>query len=148
MPLISATMKHLKLGHFGIGHEEMRRQVRISRNVVTLHAMGSLSVENLQALIVLAFDYVYATLLLWFATDIISRWETDKFLKQWPIIGSLSRTVEYLQLTVEPDEFHQQPLLRPLILLEKPKQWTEVEMRRRVFWNVFLLDRFCSVSSG
>lgn len=68
--------------------------------------------------------------------------------KAWPIIGSLSRTVEYLQLTVEPDDLEQQPLLRPLILLENPKQWTEVEMRRRVFWNVFLLDRFCSVSSG
>ena len=79
--LVSATMKHLKLGHFGIGYEEMRRQVRISRNVVTLHAMGSLSVENLQALIVLAFDYVYATLLLWFAADIISRWETAIFPK-------------------------------------------------------------------
>jgi hypothetical protein len=79
--LVSATMKHLKLGHFCIGQEEMRRQVRISRNVVTLHAMGSLSVENLQALIILAFDYVYTTLLLWFAADIIPRWETDIFPK-------------------------------------------------------------------
>ena len=61
--------------------------------------------------------------------------------KAWPVIGSLTRTVEYLRLTVELDEVQQQSLLRPLTLLEKPKQWTEVEMRRRVFWNVFLLDR-------
>ena len=56
--IVSSTMKHLRLADFGIDQMEMNRQVRGSRNVVTLHAMGSLSVENLQALIVLAFDYV------------------------------------------------------------------------------------------
>lgn len=61
--------------------------------------------------------------------------------KAWPIIGSLTRTVEYLRLTVEPDESQQQSLLRPLTLLEKPKHWSDVEVRRRVFWNIFLLDR-------
>lgn len=61
--------------------------------------------------------------------------------KAWSIIGSLTRTVEYLQLTVEPDEAQRNSLLRPLILLEKAKDWTESEDRRRLFWNVFLLDR-------
>ena len=56
--IVASTMKHLKLADFGIDQAEMKRQVRISRNVVTLHAMGSLSVEKLQALILLAFDYV------------------------------------------------------------------------------------------
>jgi hypothetical protein len=57
--IVSSTMKHLKLTDLGTDPEEMKRQVRVSRNVVTLHAMGSLSsVENLQALIILAFDYV------------------------------------------------------------------------------------------
>jgi hypothetical protein len=56
--IVSATMKHLELAEFRIGRVEMKQQVRVSRNVVTLHAMGSLSVENLQALIILAFDYV------------------------------------------------------------------------------------------
>lgn len=66
--------------------------------------------------------------------------------KAWPIIGSLSRTVEYLQLTVEPDDSQQQSLLRPLVLLENPKEWTEAETRRRVFWNVFLLDRLIPIA--
>ena len=32
--------------------------------------------------------------------------------------------------------------------LAPAKDWTEAEERRRVFWNVFNLDRFCSVSMG
>ena len=62
--------------------------------------------------------------------------------KAWPIIGSLTRTVEYLQLTVEPDEAQQYSLLTPLSLLERPLDWIESENRRRIFWNVFLLDRY------
>jgi hypothetical protein len=61
--------------------------------------------------------------------------------KAWSIIGSLTRTVEYLQLTIEPDEAQGRPLLRPRILLPKPDGALEAEERRRVFWNVFLLDR-------
>lgn len=59
----------------------------------------------------------------------------------WPIIGSLTRTVEYLQLTIEMDEKPQQAFLLPLSLLEDSRSWAEAEERRRVFWNVFLLDR-------
>jgi hypothetical protein len=62
--------------------------------------------------------------------------------KAWSIIGSLTRTVEYLQLTIEPDEIQRNLLLRPLILLDVPKDWTDSEERRRLFWNVFLLDRY------
>jgi hypothetical protein len=62
--------------------------------------------------------------------------------KAWSIIGSLTRTVEYLQLTVEPDEIQRNLLLRPLILLDTSKDWTDSEERRRLFWNVFLLDRY------
>lgn len=62
--------------------------------------------------------------------------------KAWPIIASLTRVVDYLQLTVEPDEDSpKQPLLRSLTVLEKPLDWTDSEARRRLFWSVFLLDR-------
>ena len=61
--------------------------------------------------------------------------------RAWSIIGSLTRTVEYLQLTVEPDETPRHLLFRPLMLLPKSANWTEEEDRRRLFWNVFLLDR-------
>jgi hypothetical protein len=58
-----------------------------------------------------------------------------------PIIGSLTRTVEYLQLTIEMDEKPKTLFLRPIILLEDAQTWTESEERRRIFWNVFILDR-------
>lgn len=59
----------------------------------------------------------------------------------WPIIGSLTRTVEYLQLTIESDEKPQQSLRRALRLVEDSTSWAEAEERRRIFWNVFILDR-------
>jgi hypothetical protein len=60
----------------------------------------------------------------------------------------MTRTVEYLQLTVEHDETKRQPLSQPFASLTATGDWTENEERRRVFWNVFLLDRFCSVVMG
>jgi transcription factor-like protein len=38
--------------------------------------------------------------------------------------------------------------VRPWVSLPPPQDWTEAEERRRVFWNVFNLDRFCSVAMG
>ncbi|KAF6803563.1 fungal specific transcription factor [Colletotrichum sojae] len=55
-------------------------------------------------------------------------------------------TVEYLQLSVE-DEGRpkRSSFIRPLFLLQEPKNWVEEEEeeeeRRRVFWNIFILDR-------
>lgn len=85
--LVSATMKHLKLVDFGIDRADMRRQVRTSRNVVTLNAMGSISVENLQALIVLAFDYVSSSCLYLFTADTEIRWETAISRKLGQLLG-------------------------------------------------------------
>ncbi|KAK2746163.1 hypothetical protein FQN55_005792 [Onygenales sp. PD_40] len=106
--------------------------VRKSRSTVILTAMDSLSVENLQALIIIAFDNM----------------GKGQGAKAFSIIGSLSRTVEYLQLTVEADEHERQPLLKPLSSLSQTRNWTEAEERRRVFWVIFLQDRFCSVTTG
>lgn len=61
--------------------------------------------------------------------------------KAWPIIGSLTRTVEYLQLSVDPNSKQGTPLLMPLALLPPAEDWTQEEERRRAFWNIFNLDR-------
>ncbi|KAL5346410.1 hypothetical protein ACLOAV_008681 [Pseudogymnoascus australis] len=103
-----------------------------SRDWVLLYAFGSLSVENLQALLIIAFDD-------------IGRGEASS---AWSIVGSLTRTVEYLQLSVEVDETDEQPLLKPCPTVPPCKDWTETETRRRVFWNIFNLDRLCSVMTG
>ena len=56
--------------------------------------------------------------------------------------------MEYLQLTVEPVSHDTQPLLKPMVSLPPAQSWVEEEERRRVFWNIFNLDRFCSVATG
>lgn len=68
--------------------------------------------------------------------------------RAWAIVGSLVKSVEYLQLTVEPDEIPRHSFMRPLVLLPPAQSPGEEEERRRVFWNIFLLDRFLSVTSG
>ncbi|KAF2445464.1 hypothetical protein P171DRAFT_512712 [Karstenula rhodostoma CBS 690.94] len=46
----------------------------------------------------------------------------------------------------EDNEYH--PLCQPFEVLDHTSSCTELEERRRVFWNVFNLDRFCSVTMG
>lgn len=62
--------------------------------------------------------------------------------KAWPLIGSLTRTVEYLQLSVETDDPKERPLLKPLSSIAPAENWTHDEERRRVFWTIFNLDRY------
>ncbi|KAL0934776.1 uncharacterized protein CTRU02_209367 [Colletotrichum truncatum] len=112
-------------------HDVERRTAR-SRNIVILNAMDHLSVENLQALIIVAFNDI----------------GNGDASKAWSIVGSLTRTVEYLQLSIESDFRDKEPLLKPLPSIAPPQNWTEEEERRRVFWNIFNLDRFCSVTTG
>ena len=56
--LVSASIRHVPIEEHGMGQAETDRQIRISRNVVMLKAMEIPSVENLQALVILAFDLV------------------------------------------------------------------------------------------
>jgi hypothetical protein len=88
--LVSATMKHVKFEDFGLDQTEVERQVRVSRNVVTLHAMGSLSVENLQALVILAFEYVSHLSYIFVTIHSVKtrlRWVMDKYQKHGQSLG-------------------------------------------------------------
>ena len=111
-------------------------------------AMGSLSVEHLQALTIIAFTDV--SIFPFFSRRHSNRSKIGDghAAKAWSIIGSLTRTVEYMQLTVEHEDSVRNLLCQPYSLLQPTENWTELEERRRVFWNVFLLDRFCSVCMG
>lgn len=62
-------------------------------------------------------------------------------------------TVEYLQLNVEEAVLHGaaspgETLIRRMVFLSPSRLWSEAEERRRIFWAVFLMDRFCSISTG
>jgi hypothetical protein len=103
-----------------------------ARNWVICTAMDHLSLEGLQALIILAFDDI----------------GNGSIAKAWSIIGSLTRTVEYMQLTRETEDGEHRSLCQPYVTLPWTDDWTKIEERRRVFWVVFMLDRFCSVTMG
>ncbi|KIN03171.1 hypothetical protein OIDMADRAFT_119851 [Oidiodendron maius Zn] len=116
--MICAAMKHLRLENIQIEEDERDRQVQVSRDAVIRMAMTSMSMSE------------------------------GNLASAWPIIGSLTRTVEYLQLSIEVDEQPQQGFLRAVTILEDSASWAEAEERRRVFWNVFILDRLCSSMTG
>ncbi|KAI1643241.1 fungal-specific transcription factor domain-containing protein [Daldinia loculata] len=116
--------------------EEKLRNAKRSRQTVLLRSMESFSVENLQALIICAFDTV----------------GSGRGPSAWSIVGSMTRTVEQLQLSVEEDD---QPIatsakamIKRMAFLPPARNWSEREERRRVFWNIFQLDRFCSIATG
>ncbi|KAK1731423.1 fungal-specific transcription factor domain-containing protein [Colletotrichum acutatum] len=115
-------------------HEEKTRRARRCRQFVILNSMESFSVENLQALTIIAFDTI----------------GSGRGPSAWSIVGSMTRTVEQLQLSVEDED--QPPaakhLIKRMAFLPLCRSWSEREERRRVFWNIFLMDRFCSVATG
>ncbi|CAK7218225.1 hypothetical protein SBRCBS47491_003437 [Sporothrix bragantina] len=130
----------------GLDRAARARLAKTCRDTVILQSMQSFSVENLQALIICAFDTI----------------SSGQSPSAWSIIGSMTRTVEQLQLSVE-DEDQQQAvsaannapngpranvLIRRIAFLQPARDWVELEERRRVFWNVFLMDRFCSIATG
>ncbi|KAI6773087.1 hypothetical protein HG530_004045 [Fusarium avenaceum] len=119
---------------------ELRAQYSTScRQTVILASMESFSVENLQAMTICAFDII----------------GSGRGPSAWSIVGSMSRTVEQLRLSTEQEEEETQScqsrskaLIERVAFLPPASTWAEVEERRRIFWNVFLMDRFCSICTG
>ncbi|KAF1970022.1 hypothetical protein BU23DRAFT_220158 [Bimuria novae-zelandiae CBS 107.79] len=107
------------------------------RHAVILRSMETFSVQNLQALVIVSFDIL----------------GSGRGPSAWSVVGSMARTVEQLQLSVEertdePSEAGKHSLISRMAFLKPPQTWVETEERRRVFWTVFLMDRFCSVATG
>ncbi|CRL30077.1 Fungal transcriptional regulatory protein, N-terminal [Penicillium camemberti] len=108
-----------------------------SRKRVILASTDCYSVEHLQALIIIAFETI----------------ERGRGPSSWSIVGSTIGAVNQLQLGVEEDVLYRstnsgESLIRRMVFLPPSKSWSEAEERRRIFWAVFLMDRFCSVSTG
>jgi hypothetical protein len=115
-----------------LDEDQINQQTRISRMIVETHALRNITIESLQALIFLVFDLL----------------NDGKMQRAWPLIGSLTRTIDYLQLTTEPSTSQTGSLMKPVRLVRPSNDWTELEERRRLFWVIFMLDRFCSVTTG
>ncbi|KZM25739.1 uncharacterized protein EKO05_0006053 [Ascochyta rabiei] len=131
--LVAVALRHMDPNDLFLDDDQIQRQSSISHIIVETHATRSVSIESLQALIFIVFDYL----------------NNGQNHRAWPLIGSLTRTIGYLQLTSEPSAaFQDGALMKPVRLVQPSNDWTELEEQRRLFWIVFMLDRFCSVSTG
>ncbi|KAF2220424.1 fungal-specific transcription factor domain-containing protein [Elsinoe ampelina] len=107
------------------------------RHAVMLRSMNRFSVENLQAMVIIAFDII----------------GSGRGPSAWSVVSTMARTVEQLRLNAEPSQQSENAnmhdyLMRRMTFLQHAESWTEEEQRRRLFWVVFVMDRFCTVATG
>lgn len=118
--------------------EEKRRHYHdVSKQKVLLYGMENSSVKALQALVILALDLV----------------GSSNGPPGWNLLALLTRSVVQLGLSVEPTSFSVSPVypsiytLRAMVLPEA-QDFIEEESRRRLFWMVYLLDRYATVATA
>ncbi|KAK1253163.1 hypothetical protein MKX08_004350 [Trichoderma sp. CBMAI-0020] len=118
--------------------EERRQHYhRISKQKVLLYGMENSSVKSLLALLILALDIC----------------GSSNGPPGWNIMALITRSVVQLGLSVETNSFSVAPhyssiyTLRAMILPE-PKDFIEEESRRRLFWMIYLLDRYATIATA
>ncbi|KAK3395129.1 fungal-specific transcription factor domain-containing protein [Podospora didyma] len=117
--------------------EARQRYHDISKQRVLLYGMENSSVKSLQALVVLALDLC----------------GSSNGPPGWNIMALITRSVVQLGLAVETNSFSVSPnypsiyTLRAMILPE-PRDFIEEESRRRLFWMVYLLDRYATIATA
>ena len=108
-----------------------------SKQRVQLFGLENSSVRSLQALVILALDVTGDT----------------NGPPGWNLLALISRSVVQLGLAVEATSVLAAPLypsiatLRAAVLPEA-KTWIEDEERRRLFWSVYLLDRYATIATA
>ncbi|KAI6862717.1 hypothetical protein KC323_g5352 [Hortaea werneckii] len=109
----------------------------ISKQKVLLYGLENSSVKALQALVILALDIV----------------GNSNGPPGWNLLALITRSVVQLGLAVETTSASVSPLypsiytLRAMVLPEA-KSFIEDESRRRLFWMVYLLDRYATISTA
>jgi hypothetical protein len=118
--------------------EERRKHYHdVSKQRVLLYGIENSSVKALQALVILALDLC----------------GSSNGPPGWNIMALITRSVVQLGLAVESNSFSVSPnytsiyTLRAMILPE-PRDFIEEESRRRLFWMVYLLDRYATISTA
>ncbi|EPE06941.1 c6 transcription factor [Ophiostoma piceae UAMH 11346] len=109
----------------------------ISKNRVLLYGMENSSVKALQAMVILALDFC----------------GSSNGPPGWNIMALITRAVVQLGLAVESNSLSVSPsfasiyTLRAMILPEA-KDFIEEESRRRLFWVIYLLDRYATIATA
>ena len=119
-------------------NEENRRNYHdLSKRKVLLYGLENSSVKALQALVILALDLV----------------GSSNGPPGWNVLAMMTRSVVQLGLAVETTSSSAAPeypsiyTLRAMVLPEA-KSWIEDESRRRLFWMIYLLDRYATVATA
>ncbi|RMZ75933.1 hypothetical protein DV738_g5265, partial [Chaetothyriales sp. CBS 135597] len=117
--------------------ESKQHYHKTSKQKVQLFGLENSSVRSLQALLILALDVTGKT----------------NGPPGWNLIALISRSVVQLGLSVETTS----PLAAPVYpsiatlrasVLPEAKSWIEDEERRRLFWAVYLLDRYVTIATA
>ncbi|EHK25025.1 uncharacterized protein TRIVIDRAFT_113534, partial [Trichoderma virens Gv29-8] len=117
--------------------ERRQHYHRVSKQKVLLYGMENSSVKSLLALLILALDLC----------------GSSNGPPGWNIMALITRSVVQLGLAVETNSFSVAPhytsiyTLRAMILPE-PKDFIEEESRRRLFWMIYLLDRYATIATA
>jgi hypothetical protein len=106
---------------------------------ILAHAIESTSIDSVQALALLALDLI----------------GSEQGPSSWGILALLTRSAVHLGLAVEEDSSNffmagraPTPSLSRTSIIPPAGNWHEDELRRRLFWLIFCLDRYACVSTG
>ena len=106
------------------------RYKRLAKRHVLSHAIESTHLSSVQALVLLSIDLI----------------GSDQQPSSWGILGLLTRSATHLGLTAENAKLCSN--LSPTSILKAPTSWAEEESRRRLFWVIFILDRYSCAATG
>lgn len=117
--------------------EKRARYHASSKSKVLLYGIDNSSVKSLQALVILALDVVGCS----------------NGPPGWNLLALITRSVVQLGLAMEtysPAVAPQYASIYTLraIVLPEPKDWIEEESRRRLFWMIYVLDRYATVATA
>ena len=117
--------------------EHRKKYHDLSKQRVQLYGLENSNVRALQALVILTLDVT----------------GTSNGPPGWNLLALIARSVVQLGLAVEKHSSLVAPkypsiaTLRAFVLPE-PKSWIEDEERRRLFWMVYVLDRYATIATA
>lgn len=120
-----------------LNHEKKDKYYSVSKQKVLLYGFQHSSVKALQALVILALDLCGAS----------------NGPPGWNLLALITRSAVQLGLSVETTSQTISPSLPSIytlraMVLPESNSWIEDESRRRLFWMVYILDRYATITTA
>ncbi|KAJ5558748.1 hypothetical protein N7461_002720 [Penicillium sp. DV-2018c] len=120
-----------------LNDQNRKRYHDSSKQKVVMYGLENSSVKALQALVILALDLV----------------GSSNGPPGWKLLALITRSTVQLGLAVEATSSLINPLYPSIytlraVTLSEPNSWIEDESRRRLFWMVYLLDRYSTLATA